>query len=42
MLCDGLEIIDTKAFEECTLLKSVSIPSTVETIGNSAFLSANY
>ncbi len=36
-LCDGLEIIDTAAFVECTSLKSVAIPSTVKTIGKGAF-----
>jgi hypothetical protein len=36
-LCDGLERIDCGAFEGCTLLERIIIPSTVKVIGVTAF-----
>ncbi len=36
-LCDGLERIDCGAFEGCTLLERIIIPSTVKFIGKWAF-----
>lgn len=37
VLSDGIEFIDEKAFEKCTALKSVTVPSSVEEIRIGAF-----
>ena len=36
-IANGVEIIQAQAFNECTSLKEINLPSTIKTIGNYAF-----